>query len=250
MSTTPKQERVASVHETEENINSAQDIIGSLREICGDDGTPATMENRESLLGPSSPSDQQHPTASNVQVGAFSITPAPQGGGDRPSSAGSDQGHVEVPLLTAEESMSPPRPNFDPNNQSLPLLEAVLVEDVPEEPVYDAFPLSDTQDNDTHGWSKISLKWRVVKLGSVLVAMAGIISAVVPRPSSGTVLNNVSEKNSACSLFFVDRDEPLSRLHSMRTFASQSTDPIMTSTTSTSIALTENSTTTVMNTVR
>jgi hypothetical protein len=167
------------------------------------------MDNQEGLLDPSSLSDQQHPTASNVQVGTISISPTPQGG-NRPSLAGSDQGRVDVPILTTEETMSPPRPNFDPNNQSLPLLEATLVQDVPkepiyiyintnsQEPVYDAFPVSDTQNNDAHGWSKISLKWRVVILGSILVAMAAIISAVVPRPSSGTVVNNVSEKIAAC----------------------------------------------------
>jgi hypothetical protein len=165
------EEGVASVHETEVNINSTQDIIGSLHEICGNDGTPATMDNLEGLLDPSSLSDQQHPTASNVQVDAFSITPTPQGG-NRPSLAGSDQGHVEVPLLTTEELMSRAWPNFDPNNQSLPLLVATLVQDVPNNPVYDAFLVSDTQDNDACGWSKISLKWRVFILGSVLVAMA------------------------------------------------------------------------------
>ncbi len=49
---------------------------------------------------------------------------------------------------------------------------ATLVQDVPKKPVYDAFIVSDTQDNDACGWSKISLKWRVFILGSVLVAMA------------------------------------------------------------------------------
>jgi hypothetical protein len=39
------EEGVASVYETEVNINSTQDIIGSLHEICGNDGTPATMDN-------------------------------------------------------------------------------------------------------------------------------------------------------------------------------------------------------------
>jgi hypothetical protein len=163
------QEQIASVHEAEVNINSLQDIIGSLHEICSNNGTPVTMDHRESLLDPSSLSDQQHPTASNIQVGASSNTPTPQDG-DRPSLVGNDQGHVDVPILTAEESMSRARPNFDPNNQSLPLLEATHVEDVPykpayiyintnsQEPVCNAFPLSDTQDNGMHGWSKISLK--------------------------------------------------------------------------------------------
>jgi hypothetical protein len=127
--------------------------------------------------------------------------------------------------------MSPPRPHYDCNNQSLPLLEATLVEDVPDkpvyiyinmnsqEPVYDAFQLSDTQDNDAHGLLRKNNRLIIIEL--VLVAMAAIISAVVPRPLSGTVMNNVSEKFAACSLFFDDRDQHLSHLHSMHTFASQ-----------------------------
>jgi hypothetical protein len=79
--------------------------------------------------------------------------------------------------------------------------------------------VSDTQDNDACGWSKISLKWRVVIPGSVLVAMAAIISEVVPQQSSRTVLNNVSEKIAASLLFFIDREQPLSRVCSMHSFA-------------------------------
>ncbi len=112
--------------------------------------------------------------------------------------------------------MSPPWPHYDRNNQSLPLLEATLVQDVPEEPIYiyintnsqepfyDAFPLSDPQDNDAHGLLRKNN--RLIMIGLVLVAMAAIISAVVPQPLSGTVMNNVSEKFAACLLFFVDRD--------------------------------------------
>jgi hypothetical protein len=130
--------------------------------------------------------------------------------------AGSDQGHEEIPFLTTEELMSPPWPHYDRNNQSLPLLEATLVQDVPEEPIYiyintnsqepfyDAFPLSDPQDNDAHGLLRKNN--RLIMIGLVLVAMAAIISAVVPQPLSGTVMNNVSEKFAACLLFFVDRD--------------------------------------------
>ena len=154
------EEGVASVYEMEVNINSMQDIFDLLHDVFDDDGTPSNAENQESLLDLSSSSDQQHPTASNVQVSTFSITPSPQGG-DQPSLAGRDQGHVEITVLTTEELMSPPRPHFDTNNQSLPLLDATLVQDVPNKPVYDAFPVSDTKDNDVHGWSKISLKLRV-----------------------------------------------------------------------------------------
>jgi hypothetical protein len=248
------QEQIASTNEAEGFINSMQNVFNLLHEVFDNDGTPSNTENQESLLDPSSSSDQQHPTAFNVQVSAFAITPTPQAG-DQPSLAGSDQGHVEIPILTTEESMSPPQPHYDCNNQSLPLLEATLVQDIPEEPiyiymntnsqepVYNAFPLSDT-DNDEHGLLRKNT--RLIIIGLVLVGIAAIISAVVPLPLSGTVMNNVSEKIAACLLFFVGRDQHLSHLHLMHTFASQSTDPIVTSTTST---LTENSTTTKMNTV-
>jgi hypothetical protein len=175
--------------------------------------------------------------------------------------AGRDQGHVEIPILTTEELMSLPWPHYDCNNQSLPLLEVTLVQDVPEEPiyihmntnsqepVYDAFPLSDTQDNDAHGlWRKNN---RLIMIGLVLVAMAAIISAVVPRPLSGTVMNNVSEKllRVCCSSFTGSNLSAVSVRRTPLSFASQSTVPIVTSMTSMTTALTENSTTTKMNTV-
>ena len=66
---------------------------------------------------------------------------------------------------TTEESMSPPWLNFDRSHQLLPLLEATLVQDVPNEPVYEAFPMPAPEVNDAHGWLRISLKLRVVILG-------------------------------------------------------------------------------------
>ena len=42
---------------------------------------------------------------------------------------------------------------IDPSSQSLPMLEARLVYDLPEEPVYDAFPIDSTPENDSRGWS-------------------------------------------------------------------------------------------------
>jgi hypothetical protein len=184
------------------------------------DGTPVTTGNRERHFDPSSSSNQPPSTASSVQVDAPSITPTPQRGDERSLGlAANDHGHVGMTIRTTEESMSPPRPNFERSHQSLPLLEATLVQDVPEEPVYEAFPMPAPEVNDAHGWSRISLKLRVVILGSVLVAMAAIIAVVMiivgspKEPSSPPItpstnsttapeMNTVSETLTACSLFF------------------------------------------------
>jgi len=99
-----------------------------------------TMGNRERLFNPFSSSNQTPSTASSVQVDAPSMTPTPQRGDEQSLGlAANDHGHVGMTIHSSEESMSPPRPNFDRSHQSLPLLEATLVQDVPEEPVYDAF---------------------------------------------------------------------------------------------------------------
>ncbi len=90
-----------------------------------------------------------------------------------------NQGHVEMSICSTEELMLPPWPNFDNSQQLPPLLEVTLVQDVPQEPVYNAVQVSDTQDNDVHGWSRISLKLRAVILGSVLVAVALAVVVVV-----------------------------------------------------------------------
>ena len=137
------------------------------------DGAPVTTGNRERLFDPSSSSNQTPSTASSVQVDAPSMTPTPQRGDERSLGlAANDHGHVGMTIRTTEESMSPPRPNFDRSHQSVPLIEATLIQDVPQEPVYiyintnsgegtvyDAFPMSETQDNDVHRWSRISFKF-------------------------------------------------------------------------------------------
>ena len=199
------------------------------------DGTPVTTGNRERLFDPSSSSNQTPSTTSYVQVGAPSITPTPQRGDERSLGfAANDHGHVGMPIRTTEESMSPPRPNFDRSHQSVPLIEATLIQDVPQEPVYiyintnsgegtvyDTFPMPAPEVNDAHGWSRISLKLRVIFIGSVLVAVAAIIAVVMknvgrrkepyspPITTStnsttalGTEMNTVSETSTACLFFF------------------------------------------------
>jgi hypothetical protein len=138
--------RITSIHESEESISIMQHI-GHLDE-SNNDATPATINDREVLSYLSLLSDQRRNT--NVEDVTLLITSTSHGGNDA-SLPASSQGHVETPSLT-QELMSPPRLYVDPYNQSLPLLEATLVQDVPDEPVYEAFPLSETQNNGEPGW--------------------------------------------------------------------------------------------------
>jgi hypothetical protein len=169
------------------------------------DGTPANTGNQGSRFDPSSSSNQPPSTASNVQVGTPSITPTPQREDQRSLSlAINDQGHAGMTIPPTEESMPSPRPNFDRSQQSLPLLEATLVQDVPNEPVYiyintnsreetvyDAVPMP-APEIVAHGWSRISLKFRVMIIGLVLVAMAAIVAVVVTMTIAVVVTNDGS----------------------------------------------------------
>jgi hypothetical protein len=67
------------------------------------DGTPVNMENQGSLLGLSFSLNQPPSTASNVQVGAPSITPTPLRGDQRSLGlAANDQGHVGMTIHPTE----------------------------------------------------------------------------------------------------------------------------------------------------
>jgi hypothetical protein len=238
------EERTASAQEAEENIACMQDFVNNLMreidDVFDNDGTPAMANtgNRGRLVDPSSSPNRPPSTASNVRVGAISITPTPQRGDGRSLGfAANDQGHVGMTIRSTEESMSlPPRPSFDRSHQSVPLIEATLVQDVPQEPVYiyintnsgeetvyDAFPMSDTQNNDVHGWSRISFKFRIIMLGLVLVAMAAIIGVAVmiagnkKEPSIAPTkaengINAVSEKNGCCMLIVFHRQGAMSHI--------------------------------------
>jgi hypothetical protein len=92
------------------------------------------------------------------------ILPRPQ---QTSAEEGTDGDYSSEPLRAAMVTTPSPRPNFDRSQQSLPLLEATLVQDVPEEPVYNATLVQ-----------RIS-KFRAVVLGSVLVAMAAVVAVVV-----------------------------------------------------------------------
>jgi hypothetical protein len=235
-------------NEAKEDIGSImRDIDCHSHEIKSDE-TYATTNNQEVFREPSSisPDQRQYTATTNVQVGEFSITPAHQGG-DETNLAIRYQDNVEISSLITEETMSRPRPNFDLNNRSVPLLEATLVHDVSnepvyiyvndnsreEEPVYDAFLLSDTQESDAPDW--LRKNYRIVISGLVLVTIALIVTVLVMTPDSrnepstspnipstnSTTMpgNTVSEKpipcviNTAFTLFFYQRACGISRHH-------------------------------------
>jgi hypothetical protein len=80
-----------------------------------------------------------------------------------------------MPISTNQELISLTRPPYaDTNNQSLPVLEATLVED---SPVYDAFRLSDTQDDDMPSCLRKNHKIVIPVLGSV--AFAATVAVVL-----------------------------------------------------------------------
>jgi hypothetical protein len=103
-----------------------------------------------------------------------------------------------------------PRPSIDPSHQSLPVLEGTLVQDVPDGPVYLAFPMNTNQDIDSHRWLMRTRKYRVLIFGWVLLATAAIIAVAV------VVSDNRNERSGSNDL----------------------SDPITTSTTSTTTVIT------------
>ena len=73
-----------------------------------------------------------------------------------------------------------------------------------EETVYDVFPLSDTQYNHVHGWSRISLKLRVIFIGSVLVAsaLAAVVAVLVGRDGdkSPTTVSSITTSTTIATV--------------------------------------------------
>ena len=198
-------------HEVEEYISGTQDMINSLMqvidEVFGNDETLGT-ENQERLLDHSSSLNEQLFATTNAQVDAFSIAPTPQGGDDS-SVPVSGQGHVEIRIDHTPELLSPPRPNLYSSGQSVPLLEATLVQDIPiepiyiyvanEGPVYDAVPMSATQDSNAHYWSRISRKPGIIALGLILVATisALVVGVVVVGNRNSNLVVNQSKTPSS-----------------------------------------------------
>ena len=157
--------------------NSLQDLVDLLHEVYDNDGTHhASIENPESRV------DSPPSAPANVQSDPISIVTPTLQSVDVPSLSRSHRrdSDSEIAMPFTSESMPPFRPIYDRTNQSLPLLEATLVQDVPDVPVYDAFPLNDTQyQYNSQGWAKIPRKYRIIILGSILVATAAITAVVV-----------------------------------------------------------------------
>ena len=141
--------------------------------------TTATTENRKNILDNSSLSHLQPSTATNDYVDAVSSSRPSQRGNDL-SLYDSDQRHSDdFGLYLSPNVMSGSHPSIDPSHQSLPLLKARLVHDLPEEPVYDAFPIDSTLDKDSRGLSMQARKYRFVISGLVLSAAAATIAVSV-----------------------------------------------------------------------
>jgi hypothetical protein len=180
------EERVPSSHEVEENTRGIMQDIDRLDEIDNNQ-TPGNATNR--VVGHHDTSlllNQLHYTAINVQDGTFSVSPTHQSGNNS-SLVPSSQDPMSIG--TNQELIAPPRSGYtDTNNQSLPLLEATLVEDV-----YDAFPVR-------HSWLRNNYK--AVILGTVLVAIAAIAAVITSfqmqrgpdnSPSTTTVSEIIDE---------------------------------------------------------
>ena len=148
--------------DTIENNNDRQVRAGRMElmhEVFHNGGTPTNMKITEGRLDPS-PS-----TPAIEQAGAISILYSTLQSNHGQCLLRSGQADVEIALPPTSEPMPPPQPILDRNNQSLPLLEAKCVDDV----VYEAFSLSDTQDQNAQGGAKRPQKYRVVVLGLILM---------------------------------------------------------------------------------
>ncbi|KAL3809129.1 hypothetical protein ACHAXA_005514 [Cyclostephanos tholiformis] len=175
-------------------INSIQDVYTSndagstILPVIGTESLPndETLPDTDNQERPSM-SNLQLSTTTSEQVDAASIFRSEMGDNMRlPTSV---HGHVELAINRNLELMPGSQPDVYPNDQSLPLLEGTLVQNVPEEPVYDAFPLEPIQDNDEHVWSRRFHKYKSILLGLVLLTTAGIIAVVILK-----IIGNRSEE--------------------------------------------------------
>ncbi len=194
-----------------------------MHEINADETQVTINNDRERRHDPSLLSDHQHIPVTNVQDGTFSVDPTSQGDNDA-SLAASSQGHAELQNLPTEELMSsPPRLYVDPYNQSLPLLEGTLVQDLPNEPVYKAYRVSDTRNDDVPGW--LRKNYKVVISGLVFVATALIITMVVvtrggpkysPIPPSTSSTDSTTETENLSNIVSEPQINRLYRMHIVR----------------------------------
>ena len=163
------------------NINRTQDVIslfcesGTIMPENGTDSLPKIHDNKGTPVS----TELQPSLTSNDQVSVLSMTPTPQRGLNT-----NLPDHVRMTIYPTPQLTSGSRPSFDPSHQSLPLLEATLVQDAPEEPVYDAIPIDATQDKYAHGWSTRARKYRYIILGLLSITMTAIIAVVVVAVSA------------------------------------------------------------------
>jgi hypothetical protein len=180
------EERLAPSSGAEEEVRIKQEI-GRLHEI-DNDRTSTTINDRGGHIDPSLLLDRTHYTATDERDGASTNISTQRGRGNETSLAASSRGQMETPIHTTDEGMlSPSRPRLsvDPKDRSLPLLEATLVQDVPNEPVYIYINSNSREDEPVYDavpvrrgcWSRHNKK--AVVLGSVLVAIAAIVTVVV-----------------------------------------------------------------------
>jgi hypothetical protein len=176
-------------------VNSAQNITdliyGSGTFALGIDTNPLpngeTPDNRGSLSNPTSSSNfQPFSVTGDEEIGAIAIDPASD-----TTLPISGQGRLEVATDPTPEMMSGPLPSIYPSY----LPEATLVEDTPQEPVYDAFPLTLTEDNDAHDQSRSLRKYAVI--GLILLISAAIIAGVtVSTVRSQNEKSNIDVSNN------------------------------------------------------
>jgi hypothetical protein len=166
-------------------VNRAQDITdlidGSGTFALGIDTNPLpngeTPENHDSLSNRTLSSNFQPFSATgDEEIGAIAIDPSPQSV-SVPNLHISGQGRVEVATDPTPEMMPGPLPSIHPSY----LPEATPVEDIPQEPVYDAFPMIPIEDNDAHGQSRRFHKYPVICLISSISAaiIAGVTASIV-----------------------------------------------------------------------
>ncbi|KAL3807884.1 hypothetical protein ACHAXA_002435 [Cyclostephanos tholiformis] len=123
---------------------------------------PVETENREERLS----------IPSSSQAGAISVFLSPQSTSD-PNLPISRHGQGEIAIDHTPDMTPAPGLSINPS----PLPEATLVEDAPQEPVYDAIPMILTEDIDANGQSRRFHKYSVI--GVISVVSAAIIAGVV-----------------------------------------------------------------------
>jgi hypothetical protein len=145
-------------------------------EIVDNEETPTVTESQGHIVDAPYSSNLQHSSSNHDQVGAFSVTISHPVDNDL-SFPASGQGQMGIAINFTHE-LIPRSYSLTSNYQSLPLFEATLVYDVPEEPIYDAVRIDPTQDNDSHGWSRRVKKYKAIIFVWLVLALVAIVALV------------------------------------------------------------------------